>query len=476
MSRSLPKEFSELIEATYAPEIARTLLDALAGSEPAIAVRANTAKGVRWVGGKQVPWLPAAIYLDQRPCFALDPAWHQGLYYVQDPSSMAMTAAVKHICNTIFGNSPMRYLDACAAPGGKTIAAIEALPADSAVLANEYDPRRAAILAENIAKNGFAAAAVSVGDTARLASLGPVFDIVAVDAPCSGEGMMRKEPEAIAQWSRGLIQRCAELQQQILASCWKVLKPGGILIYSTCTFNHTENDGNLNYLIDTLGGESVELLPENFEGVLTGENPARHLYRFLPGMVNGEGLFMCAVRKPGVHTPFVPDRTPRNKKATDFRRFADKILARADRFTVIENGNSATAIPTAHTGLFAAFAKHLKTIRNGLPLGSVKGKNIIPDPETAFSNALAPDAFPVLDLDAAATLQYLHGESLSDMPDNLPAGIVLVRCNGRAAGFVKNIGRRANNLYPEALRLRLNPSNGPEKALINNLKITPASL
>ena len=251
MSRTLPQGFIEMLAGYGCPEVTDKLVEALATSDPSLAVRANTAKGMEIKAqGDSVPWLDGkAVYLDRRPNFALDPAWHQGLYYVQDASSMILTHIVKKIAAEIFGDAPLRYLDACAAPGGKSIAAAEALPAGSCLLSNEYDPRRAAVLAENMAKYGMPGSAVSQGDTSRLAALGEIFDIVAVDAPCSGEGMMRKEPEAIAQWTPQLIDSCATLQRDILANAWRALRGGGVLFYSTCTFNRREDEENLAYII-----------------------------------------------------------------------------------------------------------------------------------------------------------------------------------------------------------------------------------
>ena len=150
---------------------------------------------------------------------------------------MALGAVVAELVERFFqDNTQIRYLDACAAPGGKTLAAVDALPSDAFVLANEYDFRRASILTENVVKHGSSNVAVSRGDTARLAALGPVFDIVAADVPCSGEGMMRKDDEAVAQWTPALVDSCVARQREILANLWQTLRPGGFLIYSTCTF------------------------------------------------------------------------------------------------------------------------------------------------------------------------------------------------------------------------------------------------
>lgn len=225
--RELPEGFTAMLSESLPGDVAATLAAALSDTEPSVSVRSNALRGISPAEGfKLVPWLGTGIYLDERPVFAADPAWHQGLYYVQDASSMIMTEAVREIVRQRGDGASLRFLDACAAPGGKTISATEALPAGSAVLANEYDRKRAGALTENLGKYGCPDIAVCNSDAARLGKLGPVFDIIAVDAPCSGEGMMRKEPEAIRQWSRSLVESCAALQREILAGVWDALKPG----------------------------------------------------------------------------------------------------------------------------------------------------------------------------------------------------------------------------------------------------------
>ncbi|MDE5661108.1 MAG: RsmB/NOP family class I SAM-dependent RNA methyltransferase, partial [Muribaculaceae bacterium] len=212
---------------------AMPLIEALA-TPPSVSIRANTLKD-RTVpdGAALVPWCDNGFYLPSRPLFAADPAWHQGLYYVQDASSMVYSHVVAMISRMLEPQAGhgLRYLDACAAPGGKSTAALEVLPADALVVANEYDRHRANILAENIAKSGAPNAVVTRGDAARFGRMHDAFDIVAVDAPCSGEGMMRKEPEAVRQWSEALVADCAATQRRLLESLWEALRPGGVLIY-----------------------------------------------------------------------------------------------------------------------------------------------------------------------------------------------------------------------------------------------------
>lgn len=479
--RTLPEAFVAMLRG-YGFAAVDPLLDALAGGEPVTAVRPNTGKGIVFPDtlGRQVPWLPAARYLDERPVFALDPAWHQGLYYVQDASSMAFTLIVKDIVTAHFGNRPIRVLDACAAPGGKSIAALEACPDGTALVCNEFDGRRARILAENIAKYGYPAVAVTSSDTKAFAALGEEFDLAIVDAPCSGEGMMRKEPEAIAQWSDDLVKQCAALQREILTNVWQALRPGGVLIFSTCTFNALENEANLAYLAEELGAQPIELPVGKLPGTAPtydGRYPGRH---FFPGCVEGEGLFAAMVAKPGKWEPAPPegeaskqktrksDKTKAPKPDASALDFARSVLANPDDYVIVNKDDTFSALPVAHAAFFGRLARAAHTLRCGLPLFTLKGRDMVPAPELALSTAIRPDAFPIVDLSPDAALAYLHGNSLTDIPDGLPRGFALAACRNVPMGFIKNIGPRANNLYPDAWRLRIDSARGAVSLIDSN--------
>lgn len=464
--RELPEGFRNMLRSTCPGDVAEKLIGALETTEPSVSVLANTLRGAAIAEGHDpVPLSSGAgAYLDGRPIFAADPAWHQGLYYVQDASSMATSAAVGHIIKTYFGNTPLRYLDTCAAPGGKTIAAIAQLPEGSAVLANEYDRKRAAVLLENLGRHGFPSVAVSSVDGASLGCLGEIFDIVAVDAPCSGEGMMRKEPEAIRQWSPALVESCAATQRRILRGAWGALRPGGVLIYSTCTFNRMENEENVAFIADELGGESIALPLGDFPGVLPGFSTEHHCYHFLPGFVRGEGLFIAAMRKPGGNAALPKMKAPQRAKDPSVAAFAAKAIKDSDCYTIIAFPNdSFSVIPESHAPFFGHLHFKLRLLRCGLPLCRLKGKDIQPAWELAFSTIFCNDAFPLLLLNREASLAYLHGDSLTDIPEGLEKGIVTVTYNGIPLGFAKNIGRRANNLYPEQLRLRMDPHTAAQQ-------------
>lgn len=470
MDAALPEAFVAILRS-YGDGFAAPLLKALA-TQPSVSVRANTLKSCRPLPtADPVPWCGAGFYLPSRPIFAADPAWHQGLYYVQDASSMAYGAAVEAVVGRYFGNADgLRYLDACAAPGGKTIAAVEALPPSALVVSNELDRHRANILLENVVKEGAPNVLVSQGDATAYAVLGEAFDIIAVDAPCSGEGMMRKEPEAIRQWSEGLVESCAATQRQIVGRLWNALKPGGVLLYSTCTFNRTENELNVAHFIDELGAESVPLGLDRYPGVITGLDTPHHCYRFAPGHVRGEGLFMAALRKPGEYAPGGNVARERRRKtaklAPEAAAFVSgHIRSGAEGFSAGAEGSDIVLRPAQHEAFIASVTGRTRLLRNGLTVATLKGRDYVPTHGLALSTLLDAASFPHLDLGYREAMDYLRGEALADVPSSLPKGFALACHGGRPLGFLKNIGRRANNLYPETMRLRLDGRNLPVRPI-----------
>lgn len=440
----LPQEFLQMIESYNAPRLAE--LQGALLTDPSVSVRLNTAKGALAAGGyEHVPWCDRGLYLDGRHPFTFDPAWHQGLYYVQDASSMFVAHAVA--CITADGR-PRRVLDACAAPGGKTTAVIDALPAGSGVTANEWDPRRAAILRENLTKWGYPLVAVTQGDTSRFTPMTGCFDIIVADVPCSGEGMMRKDPGAISQWSRQLVRQCADRQREIIDNLWPALAPGGHLIYSTCTFNRDENELIIDYITSTYGAESVELPVSPGWGIIPGIDSRHHCYRFIPGQVRGEGLFMAVLRKPGEAGPIPPDRQPKNRQKSVGRKSAATVAAEVRQW--VEGASDWRLEDGRVIASFHPAAAEMP-LRCDLEVATVKGRDYLPSQALAMSTALRRGTMAEHEVDAATAIEYLSCRAVT--LDGAPRGIVLLTYGGRPLGFVKNLGSRANNLYPKAWRI-----------------------
>lgn len=461
----LPQGFVELINS-YDAQSLNGLAKVLQSTSPETSVRLNHAKGVKpTLQADIVPWWKYGIYLNERPAFTLDPALHQGLYYVQDASSMAVGAAINAV-SALLGNAPLVYLDACAAPGGKTLAALDTLPAGSTVFTNEYDFRRATVLYENVAKWGNARAIVTRGDTARYSRLPKTFDIIAADVPCSGEGMMRKEPEAVAQWSPSLIADCAYQQRKIVDNLWPALRPGGYMIYSTCTFNRKENEENVEYICHEFGGSTVDIGLDQYDGITHGINTNEHCYRFIPGNVRGEGLFIAIIRKDG-DSPRQPYKA--HKRAPDF--FAK---APVEASTAVKNwfdgnfearlmGDKIVAVRTDTIELLTAVATQLDIISAGVTTATIKGHNLIPNQSAALTTSLKANAFPTIEVDYRTAMAFLRCENINI--DSNVRGHILLSYKGRPLGFVKNLGNRANNLYPRTWRILTQniPSEPPAK-------------
>jgi 16S rRNA C967 or C1407 C5-methylase (RsmB/RsmF family)/NOL1/NOP2/fmu family ribosome biogenesis protein len=426
------------------------LADTIAQANPSVTVRVNRRKDVAVPSGRrQPPWAEAAVYIDgERPRFTFDPALHQGLYYVQDASSMAIADIVKRLTAD---SRAIVYADLCAAPGGKTTAVADVLPQGSLIMANEFDGRRAEALRENIIKWGYPSVIVSRGDTARYRRLGAVADIVAVDAPCSGEGMMRKDDDAINQWSPALVNQCAALQREILANAWELLRPGGYLIYSTCTFNLSEDEHNVAWLCRELGAEMLPTGLNDYLGVDPSLDETVEASRFIPGRVDGEGLFIALLRKPAADSAAEPQT--RSKKAKSI----DKPIKNAPKWlnpelSAFTLGSDLYAIDPAHRRLLDQALKALDVIYAGTQVASIKGADYIPAHPLALSQTLDQSQFAHADVDYSQAIAYLRGESIA--LEGAPRAFVLLRYQGRPLGFVKNLGNRANNLYPKAWAIK----------------------
>ncbi|MCM1336128.1 MAG: hypothetical protein NC187_02735 [Candidatus Amulumruptor caecigallinarius] len=440
---------------------------------PEVSIRINPAKPPLSLPAQadgNVPWHPSGRYLATRPTFTLDPALHQGRYYVQDASSMFVAEAVRQL---IAGDdAPLLVLDACAAPGGKSTAVADMLPPGSVLVSNEIVPARAASLRENVIKWGFPGAIVTRGDAQALVRSGLRFDIIIADVPCSGEGMMRKEPEAAAQWSPGLVVECAALQSEIVTALWQALRPGGTMIYSTCTFNLHEDEEQLLHAASDLGAVSVPLAVEPSWGIFPSLDPAVHALRFFPGRVRGEGLFMGALRKPGdaPHSlsTLSARSTKRNAKTAKAAKGSStdpasrEALARAAEWVCPElsvlsltDGRINASTPQA-----AAVANALKgftdVIYEAVAVAILKGRDIIPLQSLAMSTALRPDAFPRVEVSRADAIAYLRRDSLT-LPADTPRGLVLLTFEGMPLGFAKHLGNRTNNLYPPEWRILMRP-------------------
>ncbi len=408
-----------------------------------------------------VPWCEGTgYYIKNRPNFTFDPLLHAGSYYVQEASSMFVNAAIKQ-----YVSEPVMMLDLCAAPGGKSTAARAALPEGSLLFSNEPMRTRAQILAENIQKFGHEDVIVTNNYPRDYKKSKLSFDVILTDVPCSGEGMFRKDEGARSEWSTQNVDNCWHLQREIVSDIWKCLKPGGLLIYSTCTFNAHEDEDNVNWIINELG---AELLPVNTKGewhitnALTGDN--KDMYRFIPGKSRGEGLFLAVLRKTDDEAFPEPKLGKKKDKEKNKAKMPVKIdkswLINADDMTFSQAGDDIIAVPSRWSEIYKLATKSLNIISSGITLGTIKGKNIIPAQSLALSRCLNRKAFNEVEVNYEQAISYLRTEAIT-LPADAPTGFTLLTYRNTPIGFVKNIGTRANNLYPQEWKIK--SSHVPEE-------------
>ena len=445
----LNADFVKRTEALFGKDVYARFMQALE-VEPVVSVRYNELKTTSNDEYRMVPWAANGRYLESRPVFTADPLFHAGCYYVQEASSMFVEQVVKK-----YVHEPVRALDLCAAPGGKSTHLLSVLPHGSMLVSNEPMPLRAQILAENITKWGNPASVVTKNMPADFAPFKEFFDFMLVDAPCSGEGMFRKEPKAVEQWSVSNVQMCADRQKEILASIWPSLRPGGLLVYSTCTYNSEENEQNVSWIAEELGAEVLELNVSEDWGV-TGSlyGDKMPVYRFIPGIAQGEGFFLAVLRKNG-DGALVQPRQPRWQQApAKIRAEVEKYLLSPEHFNFVQDGDTITEMPKEHTEAMVALQQKMCVLHCGLPVATVKNNKLLPIHPLAMSTALRKDAFNVVELELDQALMYLHRETLS--LQSQPVGYLLLTYKGVPIGFAKNVGNRANNLYPAEWRIRKN--------------------
>ena len=421
---------------------------------------------------RPVPWCSSGSYLSERPSFAHDPLWHAGAYYVQEAASMFIAQAYKVIESTFstdnMMNAPLKMLDLCAAPGGKSTLWRSLLPDEALLVANEPIRQRAQILAENLTKWGHPHTFVTQAFPDAFTSLEDTFDIIATDVPCSGEGMFRKDEQAREEWSPAAVISCADRQRDILTSVWPALKEGGFCVYSTCTFNREENEDLVAWACDTLGAELVEIPTDpawNIAGDTTGRNLP--VYHFFPHRTEGEGLFLALLRKK--KGEMFNDRRKLQilldaREGNGRKRGAKSSvkpnatllswLHNAEDFTFqCSEAGVWTAVPTAFVGIREQLAQVVPLLIGGIEIAEEKGKKLIPQHALAMSIAASSSAFPRVEIARDSALAYLHREAIT-LPAEAPRGYVLLTYRGLPLGFANNLGNRANNLYPNEWRLR----------------------
>ena len=444
----LPVDFIESMHQQLGNE-AEQLIRALE-TEPVTSIRLNSKLDVLTFDcdTDEVPWHIDGYYLSERPQFTLDPLFHAGCYYVQEASSMFLQQVLEQ-----YVDSSSIVLDLCAAPGGKSTLISEYLGSDGLLLSNEVVRQRVFILSENIQKWGNGNTVVTHNTAAEYGErCKHLFDCILVDAPCSGEGMFRKDEQARNEWSLKAVKLCAERQRSILMDVWDALKPGGILIYSTCTFNEEENEKNVEWIAETLG---ADVLPVDYEPSW-GITEANAGYHFYPHKTKGEGFYICALRKHE-NEPLdqakikTPKNTP-NILHPEYLPVMRSWLQHPDDWAIRYSDRFATAYPFKFKEIIDWLSTQMTCISTGFGLGEERGKGIAPQHSLSMTKDLRKEAFPNIPLTREQALAYLRTEAL--MLAGVPLGLVLLTYEGVPLGFAKNVGNRLNNLYPNEWRIR----------------------
>jgi 16S rRNA C967 or C1407 C5-methylase (RsmB/RsmF family)/NOL1/NOP2/fmu family ribosome biogenesis protein len=419
-----------------------------------VSIRINQLKWSQAPVLYRVPWTNTGYYLPERPQFTLDPRLHAGAYYVQEASSMFLEQALRQ---TVDLSQDLRALDLCGAPGGKSTHIASLLTPGSLLVANEVIRSRATILAENVTKWGSGNVVVTNSDPRDFSRLPEFFDVMVVDAPCSGEGMFRKDPQAMQEWSEDNVNLCAQRQQRILADVWEALKPGGVLVYSTCTWNMAENEENMAWLAAQETAESLNLQLDPSWGVEETIWQGVSGYRFYPHRLQGEGFFLTVLRKTGTYE--APQRSSKKKKHK--LTLAGKMeqaqvndwLLESDRFAWLQYGEVISAIPENLFEEVDQLYQNLYVVYAGTEVAEVKGKKLKPLQALALSPYLNREVFRTEELDLEAALRYLRKEDIPVAGHS--SDWLLMTYENLPLGWAKQVGSRINNYYPKEWRIRM---------------------
>jgi NOL1/NOP2/sun family putative RNA methylase len=392
-----------------------------------------------------VPWNENGYYLKTRPSFTYDPLFHAGCYYVQEAGSMFIELALKH---TLDFNNTLKILDACAAPGGKSTLINSLINENSLLVSNEFIKSRADVLSYNLSKWGTCNSIVTNNDTKKFSALTSYFDAIIVDAPCSGSGLFRKQPDAIDQWNLGMVQSCSLRQKTILKDLIPAVKEDGILIYSTCSYSIEENEEIVKWLIDEFNFEYVFLPIKKEWGIMTTNLGNR----FYPHLSKSEGFFCATLKKiknKNINTSREQKKTT-NLTSKDIE-IIKPFISIMDNLVIKKNNNYHLLNIVAQTFL-NTYEKYFYFKKAGTVLGEIKNKDFIPNHELALSNNISSN-IPNIDLDITNTICFLKKMQIKIEYNAVNKGLHLITYNKKRIGWVKILPNRINNYLPNELRI-----------------------
>lgn len=401
----------------------------------------------------KVPWSTYGRYLQERPRFTLDPLFHAGAYYVQEASSMLIEQAFRQIVDT---SKPIKALDLCAAPGGKSTLLASLLKEEDLLISNEVIQTRAGILVENMTRWGQLNTWVTNNDPKDFRRLDGFFDLMLVDAPCSGSGLWRKDPKAIDEWSPANVNLCKERQQRILADALPALKKEGILIYATCSFSPEENEQMVDWLVKEQGLTGLSLELDASWGVtetIADQSQAKG-YRCYPWKMKGEGFFMAVFRKNegNVAEQLWAGSTKTKVDEKQMRQLSQLFQPFLNvPFALLQHQEMNYALHPEHMQHWAGLKSNLYIKKAGTALGQLL-KDIVPEHDLAMSIHLAKDV-PRVQLDHQEALHFLKKEAVQT--DKGFKGWQVACYQHLGLGWGKWMPNRMNNYLPKSHRIRM---------------------
>jgi len=417
-----------------------------------VSIRVNAAKAqlldIGFLETTPVPWCAQGHYLSVRPSFTFDPLFHAGCYYVQDASSMFLEQIIKQHVDT---KAALTVLDISAAPGGKSTHLLSLLSKESTVVCNDVIGNRVSILKENIIKWGYANVVVTNSDPNHFTKLEGVFDILLVDAPCSGSGLWRKNEESIEEWSEGNVALCAKRQKRIVTDLMPALKPGGLIIYSTCSYSPEENEEMVDEILTNENITSCRVVLQPDWGIVeTVSEKDGHGYRFWPYLSKGEGFFIAAFKKGETEQKEARLNVKSLQKVSLSEMQVLRNWVDGEEAVFVKNGALIYSIPALHVSILEKLLAAVRVIYFGVLLGEIKQSVLIPDHALALNHWMHTQA-EGLEVDSENAIAYLRKETLPVF--NKKPGWYVFRYKGVNLGWVKILANRTNNYFPTAWRI-----------------------
>jgi len=391
----------------------------------------------------KIPWTDYGFYLSSRPSFTFDPIFHAGCYYVQEASSMLLEQALKQ---TVDLTKSLKVLDLCAAPGGKSTHIHSLISKESLLVSNEVIRSRANVLKENVIKWGCENVVVTNNDPKDFSKLEEYFDVIVIDAPCSGSGLFRKDTDTIKEWNENNVQLCSQRQQRIIADVWNSLKKDGILIYSTCSYSKEEDEEILKWISENFPVENKLLKTDDGWGIIESEGG----YRCWPDKVSGEGFFLaCFQKMDGGNEKSIRAKNKPEYLNKNQLKIIERWVKPGDRL-YIKHRNTVYAWPEIHNDDFSFLLEKLHVIYSGILIGELMRDKLVPDHALAMSNIFS-ELIYLHELDIEDSRRYLQRKEIKSVIDK--KGWSLIIHQNHPLGWVNVLQSRINNYYPKELRI-----------------------